>query len=258
MLDFERKRDQATLIMKINITPELKAALELRHNKVRDGRDRIKAVLLRSEGWKVIMIAQALRINESTITRHLKDFVNNQMLNPENGGSQSYLNTAQTVQIITHLTDVTYFHTYQICIYIEKTFDIKYSVPGLNKWLHNNGFSDKQPKGVPHQFDAEKQDAFIAKYEPLKAALTDDDILLFMDAVHPTQATKITAGWIRIGIDKTIETTGSRTRLNIVGVIRLGYLSEAITEQYKPVNGDSIVDFLEKVKRTYASKKTIQ
>ena len=128
MLDFERKRDQATHIMKINITPELKAALELRHSKVRDGRDRIKAVLLRSEGWKVIMIAQALRIDESTITRHLKDFVNNQKLNPENGGSQSYLNTAQTVQLITHLTDVTYFHTYQICTYIEKTFDIKYSV----------------------------------------------------------------------------------------------------------------------------------
>jgi len=39
--------DQATSIMKINITPELKAALELRHSKVRDRRerDRIKAVL---------------------------------------------------------------------------------------------------------------------------------------------------------------------------------------------------------------------
>jgi len=57
MLDLERKRDQATRIMKINITPELKAALELRHSKVRDGRDRdrIKAVLLRSEDWTIVM-----------------------------------------------------------------------------------------------------------------------------------------------------------------------------------------------------------
>jgi transposase len=260
MLDLVRERDHATHIMKINITPELKAALELRHSKVHDGRerDRIKAVLLRSEGWTIVMIAQALRIDESTITRHLKDFANNQKLNPENGGSQSYLNTAQTEQLIVHLTEITYHHTYQICAYIEKNFDIKYSVPGLNKWLHNNGFSYKQPKGVPHKFDAEKQDAFIAKYEPLKEALTDDDVLLFMDAVHPTQATKVTSGWIRTGIDKTIETTGSRTRLNIVGAIRLGYLSDAITEQYKTVNGESIIDFLEKVKRTYASKKTIQ
>lgn len=74
--------------MKINITSELKAALALRHSKVHDGRerDRIKAVLLRSEGWGIVKIAQALRINESTITRHLKDFVNKQKLNPENGG----------------------------------------------------------------------------------------------------------------------------------------------------------------------------
>ena len=52
-----------------------------------------------------------------------------------------------------------------------------------------------------------------------------------MDAVHPTQATKITAGWIRTGVDKTIETTGSRTRLNIVGAIRLGHLDKAVVEQ---------------------------
>jgi len=46
--------------------------------------------------------------------------------------------------------------------------------------------------------------------------------------------------------------------LNIVGAIRLDHLSDAITEQYKTVNGDSIIDFLEKIKRTYASNKTIQ
>jgi hypothetical protein len=66
-----------------------------------------------------------------------------------------------------------------------------------------------------------------------------------MDAVHPTQATKITAGWIRKGVDKPIETTGSRTRINVVGAIRLGHLKEAVIEQYsKTVNGVSIIDFL--------------
>ena len=37
----------------------LKAALELRHRKVHDGhqRDRIKAVLLRSEDWSIKQIA---------------------------------------------------------------------------------------------------------------------------------------------------------------------------------------------------------
>ena len=30
----------------------------------------------------------------------------------------------------------------------------------MNKWLHYNGFSYKQPKGVPHKFDEAKQQAY--------------------------------------------------------------------------------------------------
>jgi len=73
-----------------------------------------------------------------------------------------------------------------------------------------------------------------------------------MDAVHPTQATKVTCGWIRTGIDKTIETTGSRTRGNVVGAIRLGHLEETVTRQYeKTVNGDAIIDFFTHIKEKY-------
>jgi len=73
-----------------------------------------------------------------------------------------------------------------------------------------------------------------------------------MDAVHPTQATKVTCGWIRTGIDKTIETTGSRTRVNVVGAIRLGHLEETVTRQYeKTVNGDAIIDFFTHIKEKY-------
>ena len=58
--------------MKITLTPDQKKTLELRHRKVRDVHecDRIKAVLLNSEGWSVLQIAQALRKHESTISRH--------------------------------------------------------------------------------------------------------------------------------------------------------------------------------------------
>lgn len=197
----------------------------MRHSKVCDGyeRDRIKAILLYSKGWTIVMIAQALLVHESTISRHIKDFIEEKKLTPDNGGSLSHLNDEQTKQLIEHLSAITYFHTHQICTYIQTTFDVTYSVSGLNKWLHHNGFSYKQPKGVPHKFCANKQDDFIDEYVLLNTEMTDNDVLLFMDAVHPTQATKVTCGWIRTGIDKVIETTGSRTRLNIVGAFRLGH-----------------------------------
>jgi len=244
----------------ITLSPELKAALELRHSKVRDGneRDRIKAVLLCSEGWSSAMISQALRKHEGTIQRHLHDYIKTQKLTLENGGSQSYLSAEQTDSLIQQLCDKTYLHQHEIIDYIKKTFDVSYTIAGLNKWLHQHKFSYKQPKAVPHKFDVEKQAQFIAEYETLKSTLNEDEPLLFMDAVHPTQATKITSGWIRTGQDKTIKTTGSRTRLNIVGAIRLNHLSEAITQRYeKTVNGDSIVDFLSKVRAAYPSSGMI-
>ncbi|MBN8095775.1 helix-turn-helix domain-containing protein, partial [Vibrio vulnificus] len=59
--------------MKTILTPQQKQQLDEIHDSIRDGRirDRIKAVLLASEGWSQTMISQALRIHESTVVRHL-------------------------------------------------------------------------------------------------------------------------------------------------------------------------------------------
>ena len=77
-----------------------------------------------------------------------------------------------------------------------------------------------------------------------------------MDAVHPTQATKLSYGWIKTSHTKHVDTTASRTRLNIVGAIELGHISETITAKYDTINATSIVDFLEKI-RTHFGSKTV-
>ena len=127
----------------------------------------------------------------------------------------------------------------------------------MNKWLHQHDFSYKQPKGVPHKFDEEKQAEFIETYETLKSSVADDEPILFMDAVHPTQATKVTCGWIRTGVDKIINTTGSRTRLNIIGAIRLGHLADTVTAQYKTINGESVIEFFERIRAQYETSGSI-
>jgi transposase len=99
------------------------------------------------------MIAQALRLHEISITRHIDDFVNKKKLKPENGGSQSYLSTEQTELIVSHLEEKIYRYSYQIVDYIGAACEVCFSLSGLNKWLHQHGFTYKQPKGVPHKFD---------------------------------------------------------------------------------------------------------
>ncbi len=71
--------------MKITLIPQQKIQLEQTHDSIRDSRirDLIKAVLLASEGWSQTMNAQALRIHESTVARHLSDYVLSEKLKPK-------------------------------------------------------------------------------------------------------------------------------------------------------------------------------
>lgn len=243
---------------KVYLTAEQKVDLESLHDASRDKRvcDRIKAVLLRSEGWTTGMIAQALRLHETTIVRHIDDYINKAKLQPANGGSQSYLTEEQTGEVIAHISQRTYRCSYEIIEYIWQTHNVRFSISGFNKWLHLHGFSYKYPKGVPHKFDEEKQADFIDKYIELKSQAFDEPIL-FMDASHPTQATKVSCGWIKKGQDKAIETTGSRTRLNLVGAIDLNDLTRAHIKRYEKVNSDTIQAFFSELRAKNGSNKRI-
>jgi transposase len=109
--------------------------LDILHDSKRGGRvrDRIKAVLLCSEGWPTQMIAQALRYHETTIIRHINDYIEKDKLKPENGGSQGYLSVVQSKALYEHLHEHTYRYAYQIAHYIEETFNVCFSISGLNK-----------------------------------------------------------------------------------------------------------------------------
>lgn len=246
------------LMKRIHLTQQEKADLELRHTQCRDRKegDRIKAVLLRSEGWTVPLISQALRLNKSTIIRHLNDYREGK-LNNVCGGSESALSETQTELLIAHLEERTYHYVHEIIEYIKETFSITYSVPGMNKWLHRNDFSYKKPKGFPHKANKEQQAQFIESYNSLKKALNPEDSIYFGDSVHPTQATKLSYGWIRKGKSKLKETTASRTRLNIIGAMKLDDIGNTITARYDTINAESIIQHLQLLRNTHGEKGTI-
>ena len=137
-----------SLMNSIHLTTEQKIDFEALHDASCDGRvrDRIKAVLLRSEGWSTAMIAQALRLHETTIVRHIDDYVSKNKLAPENGGSQPYLSQKKTDDVVAHIMQNTYRYSYEIIEYIWKTHEVRFSISGLNKWLHQHNFSYKYPQ----------------------------------------------------------------------------------------------------------------
>jgi transposase len=243
--------------MKPTLTDPQKIDLEKRHKAERDGRvrDRIKAVLLANEGWTQQQIAQALRINKNTVWEHLRDYVVEQKLTSNSGGSSSKLDNAQTQELIAHLEAKTYPSTKEIIAYVQIKYEVKYSQQGMYDWLVKHNFSHKKPKGTPAKHDEQRQQDFIKKYQELKSSLKPDEIILFIDSAHPTSATKITYGWIRTGVDKLIATTAGHGRINLTGAINLNTMS-VTTKEYQIINGASTVDFLKLIEKAnpFASK----
>jgi transposase len=234
------------------LSEKKKQALELLHRYEGDRRvcDRIKAVLLKSEGWTNRTIAQALRIHEETVRQHLTDWITDEKLKPENGGSSSKLTDIQSRDLDVHLAETTYTKVIDICAYVEVTFGVRYTISGMTKWLKQHDFSYKHPKSVPAKADLAKQEEFIEKYLNLVADTPANEPILFIDAAHPTMATKVVCGWIKKGVDKPIAQTASRTRVNIVGAIELATMN-VISCRPDYVNAETTVAFFDQIKTAY-------
>lgn len=238
--------------MEISLTPEEKAFLEKRHKTEADRRiaDRIKAVLLCDEGWTQVEISQALRIRRETVHDHLKAYSRSKKLKPSNGGSKGHLNKAQSSELITRLEAHTYVKVSEICSHVKEQFGVEFTVAGMTSWLHRHKFSYKHPKKVPSKADPEKQAVFIKKYEDLLNTLPEDEPIEFGDGVHPTMATKVSCGWIRRGVDKSIATTASRTRVNLMGSINLESM-EVTLNSYETIDSAAMTEHFKALRQKY-------
>jgi transposase len=166
------------------------------------------------------------------------------------------LNEQQTIEILSHLEQNTYPSTKEIIQYVQDTYGVSYTQQGMHDWLIKHKFSYKKPKGVPAKFNKLRQEAFIREYEELKANLDPGEVVLFIDSVHPTQATKITSGWIRKGVEKMIATVASRSRINLTGALDLNTMS-IITREYETINGSATVDFLKAIEAAHPASTKI-
>src|ERR1700722_3240400 len=231
--------------MGTTLTAQERTGLLVRHKNERDGRvrDRIKAVLLWDDGWSSEAIAHALFLSDEAIRHHIKDYVNDQKLKPENGGSEPQLDAKQTKFLIAHVHNKTYVHVKDICDFVWKKWRVAYSISGMTAWLKRNKFSYHKPARVPAKADKARQEAFIAFYENLKKTLPDNEKIVFMDGVHPTHQTRMAYGWIRKGYRKELPTTSGQKRMNIVGALDLEDM-RLMHQEYATIDGDAIIGFL--------------
>ena len=157
--------------MKIELSPEEKRELEVRHLKEKNRRnaDGIKSVLLRDEGWSLSKIAQALRLHNDTVANYIMEYSCANRLEFNYKGSKEQLDKAQSSELIRHMEENLYTKVLEIVAYVQSKFSISYSISGMTDWLRKHGFSYKSPKGTPSKADVDKQREFVEIYEQLKA-----------------------------------------------------------------------------------------
>jgi len=204
-------------------------------------------VLEYDDGTSIGEIAMILRISPHTVNDYLKEYSsNNKTKNDPRGGSESKLSEAQAQELIKHLSEKTYLKVKQIVAYVKERYNIKYSRPGMTKWLKEQGFVYKCPKAVPGKLDPEKQKAFIETYEALKKGLAPEEEIHFVDAVHPEHQSQLVCGWIKKGVEKTLQTSGKQLRLHFTGSVCLKGM-QIFTQEYETVDADAMIDFFKKL-----------
>ena len=112
--------------------------------------------------------------------------------------------------------------TRHVGAWIAKEFGLVYeSRSGLIALLHRLGLEYHKPELISRKLDRETQKAFIAGYENLLNSMGDDEVALFVDAVHPTHAARPVGCWAPKEQNLAIEQTSGRERINIHGAIDL-------------------------------------
>ena len=138
------------------------------------------------------------------------------------GGSSSKMSAEQCDALKAWVTTSLPRSTRHVGAWIEKEFSLVYeSRSGLIALLHRLGLEYHKPEVISRRLKPETQKAFIAGYENLLNSLADDEVAMFVDAVHPTHAARPVGCWAPKEQKLAIEQTSGRERINIHGAIDL-------------------------------------
>jgi transposase len=246
------------MLSMIFLSDDERAQLRAQHKLERDGRirDRIKAVLLFDKGWSVAAIAEALLLSEDAIRTHVTEYKESKKLKPENGGSVQKLSSEHSDQLVKHLQSHTYLYVKDIIAYVQSTWSVTYSVPGMRNWLQRYGFSYKKPALVPGKANEQQQREWLAQYEKLKQDLPADETICFMDGVHPTHNVQPAYGWIKKGVRKEIPANTGRARVNLSGVVDV-ITHKVLVQEDDMLNAEATISFFRKLEDAYPTKSKI-
>jgi len=248
--------------MTIKLNDYEKVELKRIHSSLSDGRerDRIKVIFLLDKGYSSTKISDILLIDLNTITKwkrsfnektSLSDWFQSNYKSYEGKLSDSDLELVSNFVEANLITD-----SKEVVDFIEKTFEKTYSKSGICRLLDRLGFSYKYTSLFPSKYDKEAQREFNNEYLELQENLSSDEVLGFVDGVHPQHNTRVSKAWIKKGEQKEIKSNTGRRRININGFYDANN-QEIIWQEDQKLNTENTIRFFKKIEAYYSDKKKV-
>lgn len=249
--------------MTLPLTDEEKYELKRLHRRTKKNvhdADKIKAILMFSDGYTASEIASVLLLDDDTVRTWIKTYEGS----PDSGSwleknylaYQGKLSKEEEAEVDAYVESCVVSDSKKVREFISKTFGKKYSLSGVTILLKRLGFVYKKTTLVPSKYDEVRQAQVKTSYEVLELLLPEDDVILFGDGVHPQHNTTCTSAWIKKGKTKEIKSNTGRKRVNWNGVYNPGN-QDLILHESETINAETVLVFLKKIEDFYLKKKEI-
>ena len=111
---------------------------------------------------------------------------------------------------------------------------------------------------MPAKADLAAQEAFVKDFEAfLMSAISKQEVVYFVDAVHPQHNTRSAYVWIAKGSAKEIPSNSGRARLNLNGAINVENPTEVLIREDKCINAQITWDLYQDLGKKHPNKDTI-
>jgi transposase len=172
-------------------------------------------------------------------------------------GSEALLAPEQLSELDAYLQAHLHQTAASVARWVKARFSVCYTASGMTALLHRLGYRYKKPKLLLGKApDPALQQAFIEKYRVIKDGNGSDDVVLFMDAVHPQRNRVLAGGWIKRGKRFRLKSNTGRRRLNINGVVDVQRL-DVVVRCDETIDAYSTIALFKQIEAAYPQARTI-
>ncbi len=250
-----------TVKIKLSKKERQELGKKIRQTKERKKADRLRVILYKDDGYSNKFIARMLQIGRNQVSKLLNQYRQGglkELLEPDKyQGSQPRLNEEQQQRLKKELKINLYATAFQVIAWVEKQWEVKYSVRGMHKLLKRLGFTYKKNILIPSKADPELQRRFVRWLDGLRKRMGPDDLLMYIDVVHFKHNAEAGYGWSLKGDPHQIPSNTGRQRYNVLGAYDPQSHNSFFLLTGDNINQYKLVEFLILLRAKFSDKKKI-